>query len=132
MHNAADLLQSKNIRPSMQRVHVLHYLMERKNHPTVDTIYEDLLPDMPTLSRTTIYNTLDTLCENGLVQRLDMDEGSVRYDATMNEHSHFLCKKCGTVYDLEISAASLSQNMPKGFELQDSKLYAFGVCAKCR
>ena len=52
-------LKNHGIRPSMQRMAIMEYLMSSCKHPSVDVIYTNLLPKMPTLSRTTIYNTLE-------------------------------------------------------------------------
>ena len=73
----SESLREKNIRPSIQRVSILNYLLEKKNHPTVDTIYEDLHPAIPTLSRTTVYNTLQMFKEYDLVSTLDFGDGSL-------------------------------------------------------
>ena len=56
-------LSAHNIKPSLQRLAIYSYLLEKKNHPTVDMIYSDLHPSMPTLSKTTVYNTLKLFIE---------------------------------------------------------------------
>ena len=58
MKNTAEYLKEKGVRPSAQRVAIMKYLMEHKVHPTVDDIYNAILPDMPSLSKTTVYNVL--------------------------------------------------------------------------
>ena len=58
---SAKLLKEKDISPSIQRIRVLEYLQNSKNHPTVDNIYNDLIKEIPTLSKTTVYNILKLL-----------------------------------------------------------------------
>ena len=70
MMNAAQSLQEKNIRPSLLRIKILEYLISVKTHPTVDEIYDKLLPEIPTLSKTTVYNTLKLLVEAGFPKQL--------------------------------------------------------------
>ena len=53
-----ERLQSHSIKPSVQRIAIMQYLMDHHTHPTVDEIYTALAPGMPTLSKTTVYNTL--------------------------------------------------------------------------
>ena len=74
----AAKLEEKNIRPSVQRMAIYNFLAENPVHPTVDTIYTALSPQMPTLSRTTVYNTLRQFSECGLVQTqwADLRSGS--------------------------------------------------------
>ena len=74
MTEAIDILNSHNIRPSVQRIAILKYLLEHRIHPTVDDIYLALNPTMPTLSETTVYNVLRNLVENGAVLALTIDE----------------------------------------------------------
>lgn len=61
-------LKTKNIGLSYQRLKVLEYLIQNRCHPTVEQIYFDLCKEIPTLSKTTIYNTLRVLEEAGLVK----------------------------------------------------------------
>ena len=63
-------LLEHNIKPSMQRIAIMNYLMEHKTHPSADEIYTELSPSMPTLSKTTVYNTLRLFSEQGAAQIL--------------------------------------------------------------
>ena len=74
------MLQECGIRPSLQRVLILDYLKSVHSHPSVDSIYQALLPGNPGLSRTTVYNTLELFAEKGLALSLDFGEGFLRYD----------------------------------------------------
>ena len=67
-------LQNHNIKPSVQRIAIMSYLMEHRTHPSVDEIYTALAPSIPTLSKTTVYNTLKLLSEQGAAQTLTIDE----------------------------------------------------------
>jgi Fur family transcriptional regulator, peroxide stress response regulator len=127
----AETLTKAGIRPSVQRVRILDYLRTKKNHPTVETIYVALAPEIPTLSRTTVYNTLELFRERELVISLDFGEGSVRYDADTSPHVHFGCEKCGAVFDVFIAPEDIRKKLPQGFVLKKTQLYAFGLCAKC-
>ena len=82
----AAKLEEKNIRPSVQRMAIYNFLAENPVHPTVDTIYTALSPQMPTLSRTTVYNTLRQFSECGLVQTITIEDGELRYDADTSNH----------------------------------------------
>lgn len=131
MQDTVKTLIDHGIRPSQQRICVLHYIQSVKTHPTVDTIFSALQPDYPTLSRTTVYNTLELLREHNLVITLDMGEGFLRYDADMHPHSHFKCEKCGNVFDIFEKLPNVNSMVPKGFKLRTSALYMFGLCKKC-
>ena len=124
-----------NIKPSLQRIAVMQYLMENKTHPTADMIYAALSPAMPTLSRTTIYNTLKLLSEQGAIFALNIDEKNVRYDVDIEIHAHFRCKKCGRVYDMPNNfAAENSQNLmqAKDIHITECQIYYKGYCKECK
>ena len=60
-----DYLLSYNIKPSVQRIAIMDYLLTHKTHPCIDEIYMALCDDIPTLSKTTVYNTLKLFVEHG-------------------------------------------------------------------
>lgn len=90
----------RGIRPSMQRLAIMDYLINHPIHPTIDDVYQALSNKVPTLSRTTVYNTLRMLSENQAAQMITIDEHRVCYDGNVESHVHFYCKKCGKIIDL--------------------------------
>lgn len=128
-----ERLQDHNIKPSVQRIAIMGYLMEHRTHPTVDEIYTALSPAIPTLSKTTVYNTLKLLSEQGAAQTLTIDERNTCYDADTSLHSHFLCRNCGKIYDLECNAnIKAVENMDmNGHEVQEIHYYYKGICKEC-
>lgn len=129
--STATILQEHKIRPSAQRLLVFDYLKSVKTHPSVDTIYQALLPKNPGLSRTTVYNTLELLAKNGLILTLDFGEGFLRYDGDITPHTHFKCSGCGLVYDIFETPKNISALLPNGFTLTGAALYMFGLCDVC-
>ena len=115
----------------MQRVCVYRYLRSVKIHPTVDEIYTVLLPEYPSLSRTTVYNTLELLIASNLAISLDFGDGFLRYDADCTPHSHFKCKSCGKVFDVMLPPPDCSKLLPPSFTLMGTSLYMFGLCDRC-
>ena len=131
MTNAAiTRLKEHNIKPSAQRISIMEYLMSHRIHPTVETIYSDLVKSMPTLSKTTIYNTLKLLEENNAILELTIDKKTAHYDGTVNPHSHFLCRKCGCIIDLPLPETNDEQNN-KEFVIEETEIYYKGLCKKC-
>lgn len=126
-------LQNHNIKPSVQRIAIMTYLMEHRTHPTVDEIYTALAPSIPTLSKTTVYNTLKLLCEQGAAQTLTIDERNTCYDADTTSHAHFLCRRCGKIYDMECNAdmKQVDDMNTNGHEIQEIHYYYKGICKNC-
>ena len=60
-----EYLSDHGIKASVQRIGVMRYLMEHLTHPSVEEIHGALQGKIPTLSKTTVYNTLRLLVEQG-------------------------------------------------------------------
>lgn len=128
-----DRLLEYNIKPSMQRIAILEYLMEHRTHPSADEIYTELSPSMPTLSKTTVYNTLKLFSEQGAALMLTIDERNANFDADTSQHAHFLCRQCGKIYDLPFSKEvnTVEGLQMDGHEVREMHYYYKGVCKEC-
>lgn len=131
IENLSEQLKSKGIRPSYQRIKVLEYLHQKGGHPTVDEIYRSLAVEIPSLSKVTIYNTLHTLVEAGLVQAVDIDQAEIRYDITLTSHGHFQCEACGTIYNFQVSMEHVPVEGLNRFEINQRNVYFKGTCPDC-
>ena len=130
---AKEYLKTYNIRPSIQRIAVMHYLLTHRTHPTVDEIYNALVVEIPTLSRTTVYNTLHTLHQHGAILMLGIDSTNTRFDGYPSPHAHIMCACCGKVYDVDLDdEAFVKRNSPKNAAtITEAQLYYKGVCDAC-
>lgn len=128
-----DYLVQHGIKPSVQRMAVMEYLLSHHTHPTADEIHSALTARIPTLSKTTVYNTLRLLVDNGAVTQLTIDERNVCFDAEARPHAHFLCNRCGKVYDLPLRQVNIdaAAEIPESFRTESAALYYCGKCAAC-
>jgi len=124
-------LEMHDVKPSHHRIKVYQYLVENRNHPNVDMIYRELSDEIPTLSRTTVYNTLNLFVERDLVSLITIAENEMRYDADTSMHGHFRCRHCGTIYDLRLKDSALEFENLDNFRVDASHLYFKGLCANC-
>lgn len=127
--NAIEHLINHGIKPSAQRISIMEYLISHRTHPSVDMIYADLIKTMPTLSKTTIYNTLKLLEEKGAILELTIDKKTAHYDGFTAPHSHFLCRKCGKIYDMPLNENA--KKIDTDFQIDDVVVYYHGVCKDC-
>ncbi|NLW43971.1 MAG: transcriptional repressor [Syntrophomonadaceae bacterium] len=126
-----NLLRAHGIKPSHHRIKVYEYLVEKRNHPSVDMIYQELVQNIPTLSKTTVYNILNLFLEKGLAVMITIDENETRYDADTSLHGHFRCNNCQGIYDLRLDPAAWEWESLDGFEINESHLYFKGLCPEC-
>lgn len=129
---ARDYLLNYGIKPSIQRMAIVEYMMEHRIHPTADEIYNALYIKVPTLSKTTVYNTLKLFTEQGAVLALVIDDKNVRFDIDTSVHAHFQCNYCNKIFDIPLKDYELLQVKQIGeLVITESHLYYKGYCKTC-
>ena len=132
MLESHQYLRQFSIKPSVQRSAVMNFLLKNRIHPTIEEIYLALSPSMPTLSKTTVYNTLDLFVEKGAVRALAIDEKNARYDVDISAHAHLLCRSCGSVSDIFNLKPTIYEIPTSGnFKIDSVEISYFGICEKC-
>ena len=138
-----DELKEKGLKVTHQRLKVLSVLEQNSGvHMTAEDVYELVSQECPEIGLATVYRTLQLLWEIQLVDRINLDDGCVRYeighlikgDAKHNHH-HLICRACGRVIpfaddlldDLEHHIEEAT-----GFHVLDHELKFYGLCRECR
>ncbi len=129
---ADELLQSRGVKPTPQRVVITQFLLDSHDHPTADEVLEGVKDSLPvSLSRATVYNTLNTLVEAGVVKAVSLEPGRTRYDANTIEHHHFVDTKTGKIIDIPWEKVSqLCQTLGPEYKIQDYQITFFGELAE--
>lgn len=127
----AQMMTERGIRPTAQRLAVYEYLFNHRTHPSADTVYEALVREYPTFSKTTVYNSLHALVEAGLLLELAMDTGERHYDADTTLHGHFHCRQCHQIADFSLDEKLVAQLMPPGYTVESNCIYFSGRCLQC-
>jgi Fur family peroxide stress response transcriptional regulator len=102
MEQLKNRLEAKDIKPTYIRLKILNYIEGNKMHPTASMIYNELIKEMPTISKMSIYNTLNSFLEKGIALPIIITGQEVRFDVDMSLHHHFLCEKCGKIINMDI------------------------------
>ena len=125
-------LEYRNVKPTIIRVKILEYLNEKKTHPTAEAIYNKLEKEIPTISRTSVYNTLNLFSRSGLICPISVTGKEARYDINMSPHHHFLCEKCGRIFDLDVECKYQKEGKVEGHVVKEWHSYFKGTCKECR
>ncbi len=129
-------LQHAGMRLTPQRTAICELLVTSEQHPTAAMIYDELRPRFGSLSLATVYNTLDTLVNLGVVNVLGhAGDDTVHYDADTEPHVNLACLSCNKIVDIpsehvthldeEITAAS-------GYKLLGARMLYYGLCPDCQ
>jgi Fe2+ or Zn2+ uptake regulation protein len=131
INNLKKLLEAKGIKPSYQRLCILEYIIKKNIHPSVDTIYKALYKNIPTLSRTTIYNTLNLFEKRKIVSFVSALDNELRYEFLEKPHAHFLCIECKEVYDIYLETDIFCKEFVEDHKVAESHIHFRGLCKKC-
>ncbi len=132
MNALKAVLTGSGIKPTFQRLTVLDAVRENRSHVTIRDLHAVLVRKIPTLSKTTLYNTLELFAAKGLVRALSIDPAEARYDGVLTPHHHFFCTACGRVLDIEISCPTGRAGELHGHRIDEVHGYFKGVCRDCR
>ncbi len=128
-----QMLVDKGVRPSSQRVAILQYLSSVTSHPTAECVFGQLSPNLKSLSRATVYNTLNLLTSKNLIYALTIEGDEQRFDADTSLHGHFKCQCCGQLIDVMLSKDQQNAVLENvhGFQVDKAHLYLHGNCKQC-
>ncbi len=129
------MLEDVGLRPTFQRVKVLEHIYKfRNSHPTVETIFESLHKELSVISMATVYNTMNAFHKKGILNAITITGEEFRYDPNTENHHHFLCLKCGKIYDIDIKCpiALTSKKAIDGHKIEEVHGYFKGICRECR
>ena len=124
-------LKDKDISPSYTRIKVYDYLSRDEIHPTVDEIYKDLIELIPTLSKTTVYNTLKLFIEKELIRAVNLYDNKMRYEFIRSNHGHLKCDICSKFYDIPINIDAHIPDELKGTIINETHILLTGTCSHC-
>ena len=125
-------LEARGHRITPSRRAVIAATLAQTGHFTAD----DLVTRCRGAGRATIFRTLRLLTELGVVCRVIMEDGNMRYLVSQRGHHHHLvCSACGRVEDLDATAIEVlihDLSAAAGYEVEGHWLELYGRCAECR
>ena len=132
INDILDMIVKAGVRPTAQRIAVLWYIANRRTHPTAEEIFKAISGDFPSLSLTTVYNSIKALLDGNLIHELQIEAGNKRYDLKPQpRHSHFICRSCGRIFDMPYPR-DIQIDTADGFDVDNVDVYLQGICPDCK
>ncbi len=122
-------------RNTIQKDLVLKTVQELKRHLTADEVYEFIKKEHPTIGRGTVYRNLKILVEEGAIRKVEVPDGSDRFDFTLKDHYHVKCVKCRDIFDVDMEQLpDLKAKIrdTHGMEFLGYDIFFKGICPACR
>ncbi len=131
-----NALQRAGLRLTDQRRHICAYLAQTERHPTPYEVYDDLALHHPEISRATVYNTLNTLQELGVIVELSFGADHTHYDTDPTPHANLICLRCHRIVDYhgDLPLAAMRERIvaETGFDARSARADLLGLCADCQ
>jgi Fe2+ or Zn2+ uptake regulation protein len=130
-----DKLREKGYKLTLQRIAIYEALQEGENHATAEEVHAQVSIKYPMIGLSTVYNTLETLCDIGLIRKMTIDAGIARYDVIVQPHAHLVCLGCGEIREYEAPYCepcreSVIENFK--FKVVRTEATFFGYCSRCQ
>jgi Fur family peroxide stress response transcriptional regulator len=129
-----DRCKEAGLRVTPQRLEVYRALVGTDEHPDAETLFGRVRERMPTVSLDTVYRTLASLEEHGLISRVEALGNRARFDANRDRHHHYVCRECGLVRDFYSEAlnAFAPPRQVRGWGgVESVHVQLRGVCSEC-
>jgi Fur family peroxide stress response transcriptional regulator len=127
-------LHAAGLRATGPRIAILAALEDDRRHPTAELLHETLATQYPSLSLSTVYATLETFLQRGLVRRIAAPSGKLRVDGTAQDHDHAICRACSRVFDVHrdvIARPVPPRELPEGLRVMNLHIEYDVLCAAC-
>jgi Fur family transcriptional regulator, iron response regulator len=120
MQDLIALLRRHGIQPTPQRLAVAMCVLDNSSHPTADEVLAKVRQSCPTVSRATVYNTLNLLVDKRLLKPQILKEGTIVFDPNVMAHHHFVDDNTGRIYDIPWDALKVTGDKAlKGYEVHE-------------
>jgi len=127
MNGLSEALSRAGVNPTAQRLVIFQYVYNESDHPTPEQVKMAVDQVFPKISLATIYNTLNTLVDAGLVRAVKLPHsGKVVYDANTSKHYHFIDEHQGAIIDVSPDQIQVSVNLPDGLIVNDVDIFITG------
>ncbi len=127
-------MEKKTERYSHQRELILSILRRSAIHPTAEWLYFRAKRKIPRLSLGTVYRNLNHLSQNGAIRKYSFGTPFEHFDGNISPHQHFVCTRCGRIYDLRLDLEKELKAKAKKvrrFKVEKVEVEFHGTCSRC-
>jgi len=135
LENFCNLCKKKRLKVTPQRIEIYKVLLSSKEHPSAETVYEQIRQTLPNISFDTVNRTLNTLSDIGAAFIVEGTGDVRRFDGNIENHQHFKCIKCKKIFDFShktFDNIQVPENLMGEFKVLRATVYIEGLCKSCQ
>ena len=130
-------LRERGLRITAERRRILDHAFRHFWHFDAEELLASLCRDGKPVSRATVFRTLGTLVEAGVLRRHPLTDGRVFYEPALGRehHEHLICVECGKILEFvqeEIEQLQDEVCREHRFQPLSHTLQIYGTCEACR
>lgn len=123
-----------DIKMTPQRLEIFLEVSGSHNHPSAEDVFNAVVERLPTMSLDTVYRTLSTYEQLGLITQINVERGRARFDPNTSHHHHLVCSECKSIADFHWPELDNLPLPPRlcgwgGVELKSVQIV--GLCPRC-
>jgi Fur family peroxide stress response transcriptional regulator len=128
------ILRAHGLQVTYQRLAIYQALYCTKQHPSAESIYQQVRKRFPMISLGTVYKTLEKFYEVGLIEKVSPITEVARYDAVTDPHHHMVCLECQSIQDADSIVVEPRISVPEnnGFRVVRQQVVLQGYCPGCK
>jgi len=134
LKNFGDRCKEAGLRMTRQRQEIFRAVASSSEHPCAEQVFARVRSKLPNLSLDTVYRTLSSLEEMGLLQRVGLSS-KARFDGDARPHCHFVCTQCEEVYDVFLlpgEQLSIPSSVRTMGQIRQATVQFKGICKSCQ
>jgi len=134
INSFVQVCRESGLKVTHQRIEIYRELMESHDHPSAELLHKRLAEKMPTISLDTVYRTLATLEQYGLVSRIQTAGSLARFEAVTTPHHHLICSKCNNIADFHwpiLETFELPASVEQWGQIKSKNIVVYGICSNC-
>ena len=135
LQHLKQICDEAGIKLTHQRLEIFREMVSVSNHPSAEELHKKLQTRLPTIAIDTVYRTLATFDELGIIKKLHIMNEKTLFDANLDQHHHFICTRCKAVEDIywpEFDNANLPALFKEIGTIQSRHLELHGLCKNCQ
>jgi len=135
MDSFEKVCKAKGLRITHQRAEIFKALLKDSNHPTTEDVFNQVRNHLKTISLDTVYRTIATFEEYGLIRRVHYVDNASRFDINISNHHHLVCSKCSKIEDFywpEFDRMKPPKSVSHWAQIEVKQVVINGLCSSCK
>ncbi|MFP3868149.1 MAG: Fur family transcriptional regulator [Desulfobacteraceae bacterium] len=135
MNDVINKLKQSHISVTPQRLEILKAILAHHDHPSAEVLYQEVRQTLPMISFNTVYKSLETFCQKGLIIKINPLHEVARYDGNVRPHAHLVCTRCFRVEDVDWEwpeELPFPEGIEGPFKVERVSVQLLGICSACQ